>query len=168
MSFPQDRIRLPVLPPINPLPVDHIQLQSFYHTAELTQRQFRPRVFWVIHLEFDVSVLPALVPVSGCQGVDTVLIDQRLEDIPSLIEEFIELGFADHRTEFCKAEDEIIRVGDMEGVVVAGKSFSLGTLLWCCGGRYRDFERFEVAVSWVREREGLIKVKLGKEKAVCD
>ena len=24
-----------------------------------------------------------------------------------------------------------------------------------------------MAVSWVREREGLIKVKLGKEKAVC-
>ena len=44
----QCKLRLPVLDPIYILPVDHIQLQSFHQTAELTQSQLR-QWFYIEH-----------------------------------------------------------------------------------------------------------------------
>lgn len=61
-----------------------------------------------------------MVFVIGCHGVDTVLIDQRLDGIMNSIEESIELDFVEQRTEYFKAEDEV-RVGDWEGVGASGK-----------------------------------------------
>ena len=61
-----------------------------------------------------------MVFVIGCQGVDTVLIDQRQDGIMNSIEESIELDFVEQRTEYFKAEDEV-RVGDWKGVGASGK-----------------------------------------------
>ena len=36
---------------------------------------------------------------------------------------------------------------------------------WLWGSGYVGFERFEAAGFWIREREGLVKGTLGKEKA---
>ena len=64
----------------------------------------------------------------GCRGVDTAVVDQRLDVVVDFVEELIELEYVEQRTEFFEAEDEV-RVGDWEGVGAGGKLRQFGFLI---------------------------------------